>query len=698
MKTKNTNLSLVKYRNILEVEGKFNSEKYEGANIEIIKSDKSGVGKSTQIKSDILKNNKKWVYFPFGGVFTREDIIKRLKELQIDSNCILHLDLCDTDQTSLMMEFLFSMLITRFYGNNEDIFYLSKDINIKVEIPNTFIGFFEKFPILSLFQIKEIKIAELAPLIVPKELDSNIQVVANYLKALKEDKINNYDLIFPKITPDYFEERKYKDKKKNICKTAIKAEILPPETCQQLIFDAIKEQIKEPTYYQINSFIDVLALQLKKLNKNIYLNAHQLIISNNKNNSLIRSFIVESFIKITKHFTEGVFTNLIKGQEIVHKLLFGQYKEGDDINKAVDDLAAPNQKTISFKDIGPSLIFFHEGDNDEAFSIITNKNKNDKEYNNLLNLTNSQFERRDTKNMHKSLKDYKTFGQNEFLKELKEILDIKNPLETEKDNPRKSLLEIAGNYVFTPDNFVKMVLILLRIRANIPVIMMGETGCGKTSLIRKLSELKNNGDRSKMKILNIHAGTTDNDIIQFLQEKVIPEAISIAESEKEEKEKRMKNNQFFDETKIWVFLDEINTCKSMGLISELMCKHTYQGKSLPSNIVFIAACNPYRKREKKEDGKKAGLDINQAHKQLKHLNPKELEEINRKKNSNLVYTVHPLPHSLLNFVFNFGSLEPEDEKNYIRSIIKEAINKKYYKGLNPKEEKDEDKELTNLKS
>ena len=34
-----------------------------------------------------------------------------------------------------------------------------------------------------------------------------------------------------------------------------------------------------------------------------------------------------------------------------------------------------------------------------------------------------------------------------------------------------------------------MVLILLRIRANIPVIMMGETGCGKTSLIRKLSEM-----------------------------------------------------------------------------------------------------------------------------------------------------------------------------------------------------------------
>ena len=63
-----------------------------------------------------------------------------------------------------------------------------------------------------------------------------------------------------------------------------------------------------------------------------------------------------------------------------------------------------------------------------------------------------------------------------------------------------------------------MVLILLRIRENIPIIMMGETGCGKTSLIRKLSELINNGE-SKMEILNIHAGITDQEIVDFLYKK-----------------------------------------------------------------------------------------------------------------------------------------------------------------------------------
>lgn len=61
-----------------------------------------------------------------------------------------------------------------------------------------------------------------------------------------------------------------------------------------------------------------------------------------------------------------------------------------------------------------------------------------------------------------------------------------------------------------------MILILFGIRENIPTIMMGETGCGKTSLIRKLSELINNG-QSNMKILNIHAGIKDEEIFDFLK-------------------------------------------------------------------------------------------------------------------------------------------------------------------------------------
>lgn len=38
-----------------------------------------------------------------------------------------------------------------------------------------------------------------------------------------------------------------------------------------------------------------------------------------------------------------------------------------------------------------------------------------------------------------------------------------------------------SDYVLTTDNFLKMNVIFLRIQSKIPVIIMGETGCGKTS-------------------------------------------------------------------------------------------------------------------------------------------------------------------------------------------------------------------------
>lgn len=41
-------------------------------------------------------------------------------------------------------------------------------------------------------------------------------------------------------------------------------------------------------------------------------------------------------------------------------------------------------------------------------------------------------------------------------------------------------------YELTLDNCLKMIAIYLRLVCNIPVLIMGETGCGKTSLIKFL--------------------------------------------------------------------------------------------------------------------------------------------------------------------------------------------------------------------
>ncbi|CAB5182170.1 unnamed protein product [Rhizophagus irregularis] len=56
-----------------------------------------------------------------------------------------------------------------------------------------------------------------------------------------------------------------------------------------------------------------------------------------------------------------------------------------------------------------------------------------------------------------------------------------------------------------------MALILLRARANIPVIVCGEAGCGKTSLIAYLAMMV----EVQFLALNLHAGIDEGIIMRF---------------------------------------------------------------------------------------------------------------------------------------------------------------------------------------
>ena len=170
---------------------------------------------------------------------------------------------------------------------------------------------------------------------------------------------------------------------------------------------------------------------------------------------------------------------------------------------------------------------------------------------------------------------------------------------------------------------------------------MGETGVGKTKLLEMLSTLYGKGSSNWHK-LQIHAGITDQKIVEFIEEVT--------------KKYQQQENK---EEKVCIFFDEINTCNSLGLITEIMCNHTYLGKTINENFVFLGACNPYRIITKKM--KASGLV---------YYNTKE-----KNKLDNLVYTVNPLPHSLLNFIFDFGSLQDADEKKYIVNTIIDILSR-----------------------
>ena len=393
-----------------------------------------------------------------------------------------------------------------------------------------------------------------------------------------------------------------------------------------------------------------------------------------KNLINLRKFIIDSFVNVTKLMIIGPYEDLIKSQKI-HQELFN--KEDGIKDKEINKQLSIRIDSISFDKIKPSLVVFNEDRN--SYSIITTCSEKENEFKSLAKLYNlqnidlisSKYGKKTNNKRLKKLKSFRQLNNDEILDYFLNFLNVSGFFNEEKKR------EVMGTYVYTPDNFIKVVLILIRIRVKIPIILMGETGCGKTTLIEMASKLYNKG-LTIIKKMNIHAGITDIDIIDFFKktkeivemEDRIPfkgkttEFESLSEENKKAYLKQYSNNknklfEYFKEEinnrKIWIFFDEINTCNSMGLLTEIICNNSIYGEPLDKRYIFIAACNPYRVIEKENKI----FDI--------------LYKKNNKK-KNLVYTVNPLPHSLLNFVFNFGSLKGEDEYKYIESMIKEASN------------------------
>ncbi|XP_051231949.1 LOW QUALITY PROTEIN: E3 ubiquitin-protein ligase rnf213-alpha-like [Dicentrarchus labrax] len=206
-------------------------------------------------------------------------------------------------------------------------------------------------------------------------------------------------------------------------------------------------------------------------------------------------------------------------------------------------------------------------------------------------------------------------------------------------------------YELTTDNILKMMAIHMRFRCGIPVIIMGETGCGKTRLIKFMCELRRCGAPAEnMKLIKVHGGTTS----EMIHEKV-KEAETLARTNKE--------NHEFDSV---LFFDEANTTEAISSIKEIVCDNSVQGQQLGSQtgLQIVAACNPYRKHTDKmiERLEASGLGYRvRAEETDDRLGSIPLRQ--------LVYRVHVLPPSMIPLVWDFGQLNDSTEKMYIEQIV-----------------------------
>eukprot|EP00931_Biecheleriopsis_adriatica_P017997 TRINITY_DN1271_c1_g1_i1.p1 TRINITY_DN1271_c1_g1~~TRINITY_DN1271_c1_g1_i1.p1 ORF type:complete len:4782 (+),score=1057.93 TRINITY_DN1271_c1_g1_i1:65-14410(+) len=195
-------------------------------------------------------------------------------------------------------------------------------------------------------------------------------------------------------------------------------------------------------------------------------------------------------------------------------------------------------------------------------------------------------------------------------------------------------------YVVTVDNLIKLMSIQQRLKYGLPVIVMGETGCGKTALVNFLSKTLD----FHLFTLDIHGGITDQTIMDFLDG-----AITQSDS---------------DNKGVLVFFDEINAANCMALFKTIIIDRMYGNKRIPARVRVISCCNPYRVRNNKEledvalvfsgSGTEGASGITDPMKSL-------------------VYRVHPLPESLIDVVSDFGSLSEKSEEIYINAILRKEL-------------------------
>ncbi|CAC5418278.1 RNF213 [Mytilus coruscus] len=162
---------------------------------------------------------------------------------------------------------------------------------------------------------------------------------------------------------------------------------------------------------------------------------------------------------------------------------------------------------------------------------------------------------------------------------------------------------------------------------DIPVIIMGETGCGKTRLIKFMCSLQQppGATVDNMILMKVHGGTKVSDIKK-----------------------------------------ETNTTEAIGVIKEIMCDRSLEGKpiKLHEKLKIVAACNPYRKHSDEliKRLEQAGLGY--------HVDAdKTTDKLGRVPMRRLVYRVQPLPQSMLPLVWDFGQLNTEVEEMYIRQMV-----------------------------
>jgi len=436
-------------------------------NVTRVSSDLSGQGKTEYIKEESFIKEKFPRSFLISDDMDFGRLVRQFKECKLRPVESLHINIVSSNYPEDVNMFLFELLTLGIVSTNVDIACLplsETPTYIFIEIASTtgqrllnslpMAGYL--IPKHLVWDIKSLKISQV--------ISSPIQVACNYLDLYDRKEIDTKEILF---------------RTNNAIKNPLSV-----ERCQNLIENYFFNQNSAgiSSFRFVEIFVNVLADQLVRLSSSQFFTVENLKLMVKENN--IRSLIVGTLMDVSKDFaTRSIKTKAAQLESI------SMTADDDEENARLGTI-------VQWDDSNHLMLFFNSQAPDTISALYRDRTKVP---DNVKVLLRSQII---GDKSTWELDNYNTMSANALLIKLEYL--ARNSVEPLK----------LPEYALSGDNLIKMALILLRARANIPVIVCGEAGCGKTSLIAYLANMV----EVEFKVLNLHAGINEEIIMSFMND------------------------------------------------------------------------------------------------------------------------------------------------------------------------------------
>jgi hypothetical protein len=463
----------------------------------------SGLGKSTFIKDEIQRIGKTQITFPISGDMSIDTLMKRLRDGKIQSassTVALHINIGPIENVQQLNEFLYSLIVFRCFRFGQIPVDVSADIPIYIELDSSsyLSRLVDEIVIFKYLQKKDIDSMDWNKL---KSDSPTIQLVTNYLQAIDDETINTTEINAQTLVH------------------------LDQSTCIPLLQKhfLLKKNPEFISWIQLSIFTSVYHTLFSGFS-----NCGYFLVDNFGNSSSLRKDILNSLLNSSAQFTSLSVETVFRNQRSIHNnetvpafsdaiirwdksqpftVIFTDsndplfvYKKREDIPQSLVDalrlyyqlINKPHSVKTAVKRKISTLFTKRKSKNDvgQAISLMSTAEQQLQEFFIEPNqLTHEQFFLQLTALSTKYLIQksiclicFKQYDYNEqqctscpigsFL-----VRPSASGKSEDIENFQKLIAaKLQSKYIITPDNYIKMLLIYLRVQSNLPVLIMGETG------------------------------------------------------------------------------------------------------------------------------------------------------------------------------------------------------------------------------